>query len=75
MAQVVKISSANAATASVSQPPSWILRLLATTKPRSTAAKASTPSTTATRFQCHSLKATTPASSVVVTIVTETAMP
>ena len=71
----MKISSAKPATASVSQPPSAILRLLASTKVRSITANSSTATATAQRFQRHSRQATMPASSVVVTMVIDTAIP
>ncbi|MCY1510440.1 hypothetical protein D9M68_448170 [compost metagenome] len=75
LAQVVNSTITPAATASVSQPPSATFRLLDTTKVRSTAAKAATPTTTATLFQRHRPQATMPANNVVVTIVIDTAMP
>ena len=66
---------APAATIRVSQPPSAIFRLLATTKVRSIAANTPTPTATSHRFTRQSPHATTPASKVVVTMVMDTAMP
>ena len=61
--------------ASGNQPPSTIFTMFALKKPRSTSRNAPNSATHRTKFQCHILRATTKASTVVIAIVPVTAMP